>query len=104
MDKTRTLKKRVLEAFSCWEQASESEQYWKMKLGEICLSSVEAESLKENVWRWVDKRMEEMDGLALSLQIVGCNQLLYGAGAASWSQGAWARLLKSTKATKEPRR
>ncbi|EWY95952.1 hypothetical protein FOCG_02601 [Fusarium oxysporum f. sp. radicis-lycopersici 26381] len=38
-----------------------------------------------------------MDGRALSLQIVGRNQLLYGAGGASWRQGAWARL-KSTKA------
>lgn len=33
-----------------------------MKSGEICLSSVEAESWKENVWRWVDKRKRWMDG------------------------------------------
>ncbi len=45
----------------------------------------------------VGRQEKEMDGRALSLQIVGRNQLLYGAGGASWRQGAWARL-KSTKA------
>lgn len=54
-------RKKSSRRFLVGGQASEFEKYWKMKPGEICLSSVEAESLKENVWRWVDKRKRWMD-------------------------------------------
>lgn len=54
-------KKSPRGVFLSGDKRANLKKCWKMKPGEICLSSVEAESLKENVWRWVDKRKRWMD-------------------------------------------